>query len=307
MQAKLSHPSFRNDITVVIKSIIESQRSPFGISYNIPKFVRMKTHTLAIAGCGKLAHIVVEALLKNLLPNYQLIGTYSRTYKKAEVIAKNINTSNSGYTCTPCHSIEELLQLKPDYIVETSSPAGFKELVLPALKNGSNIVTLSIGALAEAEFYKAVEKTAFENNTRVYLASGAIGGFDVMRTVSLMEECEVTFTTEKSPNSLKKYSEIYDDVLQTEKREVFKGDAIGAIALLPRSVNVSVAAALASVGPENIKVSINSIPDYVGDDHRIELKSKNINAVVDVYSKNSKIAGWSVVNTLRNIVSPIVF
>lgn len=266
----------------------------------------MKTYTLAIAGCGKLAHIVVEALLKGLLPNYKLIGTYSRTLKKAEEIAKIINTSNSGYICAPCQTIEELLQLKPDYIVETSSPTGLKELALPALKSGSNIVTLSIGALADANFYKAVEKTAFENNTRIYLASGAIGGFDVMRTVALMEESEVTFTTEKSPNSLKKTA-VYNKTLQTEKREVFKGDAIDAIALFPTQVNVSVAAALASVGPKNIKVSINSIPNFIGDNHRIEVKSESIYAVVDVYSKNAKIAGWSVVNTLRNIVSPIVF
>ncbi len=281
-------------------------RAPGSIPQNIPKFARMKTHTLAIAGCGKLANIVVEALLKDLLPNYQLIGTYSRTFNKAEEIAKNINASDLGYTCTPCHTLGELLQLKPDYILETSSPTGLKELALPALKNGSNIVTLSIGALADAEFYKAVEKTAFENNTRVHLASGAIGGFDVMGTVALMEESEVTFTTEKSPNSLRR-TPVYDEALQTEKREVFKGDAIGAIALFPTHVNVSVAAALASVGPENIKVSINSVPGFIGDNHRIEVKSENIHAVVDVYSKNAKIAGWSVVNTLRNIVSPIVF
>src|SRR5690606_12305621 len=99
----------------------------------------------------------------------------------------------------------------------------------------------------------------------------------------------------------------YDEALQAERREVFKGDAIGAIALFPTHVNVAVAAALASVGPKNLKVSINSVPGYVGDDHRIEVKSEHVHAVVDVYSKNAQIAGWSVVNTLRNIVSPIVF
>lgn len=266
----------------------------------------MKTHTLAIAGCGKLAHIVVEALLKDLLPHYELIGTYSRTFEKAQEIANIIDTSNLGYTCTPCQTIEELLQLKPDYIVETAAPNALRELALPALKNGSNIVTLSIGALADAAFYEVVQKTAIEHNTRVHLASGAIGGFDVMRTVALMEESVVTFTTEKSPNSLRKTS-VYDEALQTERREVFKGDAIGAIALFPTHVNVAVAAALASVGPKNLKVSINSVPGFVGDDHRIEVKSEHIHAVVDVYSKNAQIAGWSVVNTLRNIVSPIVF
>ena len=266
----------------------------------------MKTYTFAIAGCGKLAYIVVDALLNGVLPNYKLIGSYSRTFERAEEVADKIETSKVGYSCTPCRSFDELLQLKPDYIVETASPAAFKEWALPALKNGSSIVTLSIGALADADFYETVQQTALENNTRVHLASGAIGGFDVLRTVSLMEASKVTFTTEKGPNSLKNTS-IYDESLQSGKREVFKGDAKGAIALFPTRVNVAVAAALASVGPENIKVSINSIPGFVGDDHRIEIKSEQVHAVVDVYSKTAQIAGWSVVNTLRNIVSPIVF
>jgi len=266
----------------------------------------MKTHTLAIAGCGKLANIVVDALLKDLLPNYKLIGSYSMSFEKAEELANKVDRSKRGYSCKPCHSFDELLQLKPDYIVETASPAAFREMALPALKSGSSIVTLSIGALADADFYETVQQTALENNTRVHLASGAIGGFDVMRTIALMEQSTVTFTTEKGSNPLRN-TKVYEDALQTEKREVFKGNAKEAIALFPTQVNVAVAAALASVGPENIKVSINSMPDYVGDDHRIEIKGEQIHAIIDVYSKTAQIAGWSVVNTLRNIVSPIVF
>lgn len=266
----------------------------------------MKKHTFAIAGCGKLADIVVDALLKNLLPNYTLIGVFSRTLEKAQNLATKVNTSGKGNTCKACGSFEELLELKPDYIVETASPSAFREFALPALKNGSSIVTLSIGALADTEFYQAVQQTARENNTRVHLASGAIGGFDVMRTVALMEECSATFRTEKGPNSLRK-TEVYDEALQSEKREVFKGDAREAIALFPTRVNVAVAASLASVGPEKMRVSINSTPGFVGDDHRIEIKSEQVHAIIDVYSKTAQIAGWSVVNTLRNIVSPIAF
>ena len=181
-----------------------------------------------------------------------------------------------------------------------------KALALPALKNGSSILTLSIGAFADEAFYEEVKETARQNNTRVHLVSGAIGGFDVLRTVSLMEDCTVSFDTEKGPNSLKN-TDVYDEDLQTEKRKVFEGNAKEAIALFPTKVNVAVAASLASVGPNNIKVSVTSTPGFVGDDHRIEIKSDQVHAVVDVYSKTSQIAGWSVVNALRNITSPIVF
>lgn len=266
----------------------------------------MKKRSLAIVGCGKLAQIVAEALTSGLLPDYQLIGAYSRTFEKAQRIADHIQQAETGYTCTPCRSINELLALKPNYIVEAASPDSMRELALPALKNGSSIVTLSIGALADAAFYEEVKKTARENDTRVHLVSGATGGFDILRTVSLMGIDKASFDTEKSPNSLKNTS-VYDASLQTAKRKVFEGNATEAIALFPTKVNVAVAASLASVGPSDIKVSVTSTPGFVGDNHRIEIKNEEVHAVVDVYSKTSKIAGWSVVNTLRNITSPIAF
>lgn len=266
----------------------------------------MKMKKLAIVGCGKLAELVVDALLDGLLPDYQLIGTLSRSAAKARRLADKITDADCGYRCTPCGSLNELLALQPDYIVESSSPTGMKELALPALKNGSSIVTLSIGAFADDAFYEAVCNTARENNCRVHLVSGAIGGFDVMRTAALMGPCKASFDTEKGPNSLKD-SSVYDDALQQETRKVFAGNAKEAIALFPTKVNVAVAAALASVGTEEIDVSVTSSPGFVGDNHRIEVNNDQVRAVIDVYSKTAAIAGWSVVNTLRNITSPIVF
>lgn len=266
----------------------------------------MEKKKLAIVGCGKLAEIVVDAVIGDLLPDYHLIGLYSKTTEKATRLADKFNTSNKGYGCTPCTSLQELLALKADYIVEAASPTAMKELVLPALKNGTSVVTLSIGVFADEDFYEEVKHTARQNNARVHLVSGAIGGFDLLRTVSLMETCTASIATEKGPNSLKGTS-VYDESLQTESRKVFEGNAKEAIALFPTKVNVAVAASLATVGPNNIKASVTSTPGFIGDDHRIEIKSDQIHAIVDVYSKTSQIAGWSVVNTLRNISSPIVF
>lgn len=266
----------------------------------------MKIQKLAIVGCGKLAEIVVDAIIGGMLPDYHLIGTFSNTKAKAIRLAGKMQNAEIDYKCTPCDSIAELLALKPDYIVEAASPTALIELALPALRNGSSIVTLSIGAFANEEFYEEVRKTATQNKTRVHMVSGAIGGFDLLRTVSLMGDCTASIDTEKGPNSLKGTS-IYDEALQTNKRKVFEGNAKEAIALFPTRVNVAVAASLASVGPTNMKVSVTSTPGFVGDDHRIEIKSDQVHAIVDVYSKTAQIAGWSVVNTLRNITSPIVF
>ena len=259
---------------------------------------------LVIVGCGRLAGIVADAVVNGLLPDYDLTGVYSRTASKSERIVTKME--KHGKTCRACATLEELLALKPDYLVESASPAAMKELALPALKNGTSIITLSIGALADTGFYQEVMKTAQANGTRVYLVSGATGGFDVLRTAFLMGNASARFFNEKGPNALKGTA-VYDDSLQSEQRVVFSGNATEAIGMFPTKVNVAVAASLASVGPENMQVSIQSTPGFTGDTQRVEIKNDQVHAVVDVYSATSDIAGWSVVNTLINITSPIVF
>ena len=259
---------------------------------------------LVIFGCGRLAEIVADAVVKGLLPEYDLIGVYSRTAAKAERIVTKMQ--QHGKSCVACATLEDLLALKPDYLVEAASPAAMKELTLPALKNGTSIVTLSIGALADTSFYQEAMATAKANGTRIYIASGATGGFDVLRTASLMGNASARFFNEKGQYALRR-SVVYDPSLETEERIVFSGTAREAIKVFPTGLNVAVAASLASVGPEKMQVSMQSTPGFIGDTQRVEIKNDQVHAVVDVYSATPEIAGWSVVSTLINIVSPIVF
>lgn len=259
---------------------------------------------LVVFGCGRLAHVVADACIGGLLPEYELVGVYSRTMSKAEDLAEKMRTH--GQSCKACASLDELLALKPDYLVEAASPAGMKELALPTLKNGTSIITLSIGAFADTAFYEEVIRTAKDCGTRVYIASGATGGFDVLRTATLMGKASATFFNEKGADRLRN-STVYNPVMETEKHIVFSGTAREAIDVFPTGLNVSVAASLASVGPEKMQVTMQSTPGFVGDTQRVEIKNDEVHAVVDVYSATPAIAGWSVVSTLINIVSPIVF
>lgn len=259
---------------------------------------------LAIVGCGRLADIVADAVVNGLLPAYDLVGVYSRT--EADAVRMAAKMQQHGRSCTPCVTLAELLALKPDYLVESASPAAMKELALPALTNGTSIVTLSIGALADTAFYQEVAEAARANGARVYIASGATGGFDVLRTASLMGNASASFFNEKGAHALRR-SVVYDRSLESEQRVVFSGTAREAIGVFPTGLNVSVAASLASVGPENMQVRMLSTPGFTGDTQRVEIKNDQVHAVVEVYSATPEIAGWSVVSTLLNIVSPVVF
>lgn len=259
---------------------------------------------LVIVGCGYLAEIVVDAFINGLLPEYDLVGVYSRSASKREYLASKMAQHNG--VCMACGSLDELLALKPDYLVETASPVAMKEITLPTLKNGTSIVTISVGAFADTSFYQDTMKIAKENGTRVYIASGATGGFDVLRTATLMGNASAKFFNEKGSNRLRN-SVVYDPIIEKETHTVFSGTAREAIALFPTGLNVAVAASIASVGAENMQVTMQATPGFVGDTQKVEIKNDQVHAIVDVYSATPEIAGWSIVSTLLNIASPIVF
>lgn len=256
---------------------------------------------LGLLGTGYLSEIVADAWKNGLLDEYELVGVMGRNRETASALA-----GKTG--CAACGSLEELLALKPDYIAEAASVELVKASAVEILSSGCSFVVLSIGAFADAGFYEEVKRVAADNGTKVYIASGAVGGFDVLRTISLMGTTTAGITTRKGPKSLMG-TPLFEEnlMLEEEDRQVFAGNAKEAIALLPTRVNVAVASSLATVGPENTKVDIFSVPGMVGDDHCIVAETEGMKAVVDIYSSTSAIAGWSVVAVLQNIVSPIVF
>lgn len=265
--------------------------------------------TLAIVGCGRLGRVIAEAARYGFLPDYKIVGAYSRTYEHAQDYASQVEG------CLAYETMDELIASRPDYIVETASPAAMKSFAVAALSSGISIVTLSIGAFADDEFYQEVRNAATASGTRVYIASGATGGFDVLQTAALMgeyfaakggEKAKAYFFNEKGPNALKG-TPVYKDALQNEQTVVFRGTAKEAIEMFPTKVNVTVAASRASVGPESLNVTIQSSPGFVGDTQCVTITNEQVKAVVDIYSATPEIAAWSVVAVLRNIMSPIVF
>lgn len=256
---------------------------------------------LAIVGAGKLGSIVANAAKDGYLPDYELVGIMGRTFDRTKALADEMG-------CKAYEALDELLAEKIDYLVEVASVAFVKENALNILSHGTNMIIVSIGALSDAAFYSEVSETAKKAGTKLYIASGAVGGFDVLRTISLMGEAKESFETKKGPESLRNTPLFKDELLTSgEAVHVFDGTASEAIKILPTKVNVSIAASLAGSAPEKTKMDIYSVPDFIGDDHKITSEIDGVKAVIDIYSSTAAIAGWSVVSKLINIASPIEF
>ena len=265
----------------------------------------MKTK-FGIVGCGFLGDIVADAWKKGLLEDYELVGVTSRTFASAEKTA-------AATGCKACADLDQLLALEPEYLVETASVETVRAIAVPVLRRGINLVVISIGAFADQELYQQVCAAAKEGGAKVHLANGAIGGFDVLQTVTLMaqaQQLQETAGIETHTGAMGfRNTPVWADHLltDTEKTTVFTGSAKEAIAAFPRRVNVAVATSLATTGPEVTGVTMHSVPGWTGDDHRITAEIDGVKAVVDIYSRTSAIAGWSVVALLRNLSSPVCF
>lgn len=265
----------------------------------------MKTK-FGIIGCGFLGNIVANAWKDGLLPDYELVGVTSRTRESAVQTAEAVG-------CRACADLDELLALEPEYLVETASVETVRSIAVPVLRRGVNLVVISIGAFADPDLYAQVQAAAREGGAKVHLASGAIGGFDVLQTVTLMAQAQhlpetAGIETHTGAQGFRNTPVWAEQLLtDTEKTTVFTGSARRAIETFPRRVNVAVATSLATTGPEVTGVTMHSVPGWVGDDHRITAEIDGVRAVVDIDSRTSAIAGWSVVALLRNLSSPVCF
>lgn len=261
----------------------------------------MEKLKLALIGCGYLNEIVANAWKDGYLPEYELIAVLGRNYGRAKIFAEN-------YRCKACADINELMDMKPDFVAEAASVKSIQDYSETILNGGSNLVVLSIGAFADQEFYERIKNTAARNNRRVYIASGAVGGFDILRTAALMSPITASISSQKAPGSLYHTPLYKEGLLDITKREqVFNGTTKEAIAILPTHVNVAVATALASAGPEKTIMNIDAVPGFQGDEYKIEIEGEEVRTELNIYSRTSKVAAWSVVSVLQNAVAPIVF
>lgn len=260
--------------------------------------------TFALAGCGFLGGIVVNAYVQGLLEDYELVGVYSREMKDAVA-------ASTAADCAVCADMDTMLAMKPDYIVETASVEWVRENAVKVLERGIDLVLVSIGAFADAALYAQAKAAAIRGGARIHIASGAIGGFDVLQTVTLMAQAQelAENSSIETHTGCKGFmpTPVWEDALLTEQKTVFTGNAKEAIATFPRRVNVAVATSLATTGPDVTQVIMHSVPNWQGDDHKITAEIDGVKAVVDIYSRTSAIAGWSVVALLRNLASPVCF
>ena len=198
---------------------------------------------LAIIGYGALGKILVSAVLKHLKEDYELIGIYDR-------ILEGDHIEIGGTSLPLFDNFEAVLTSDAQIVVEIAGVGAVQSYGDRILKAHKDLVITSVGSLADEDLFAKLKESAKQAGQKIHITSGAIGGFDVLRTISLMGQAQTSFRTKKGPKSLSG-TPLFEESLMTDKEEkqVFHGSAKEAISILPTKVNVAIAASLASSGP----------------------------------------------------------
>ena len=263
---------------------------------------------LAILGCGSLGSVIAGQACTLLSDSYELLGVFDINRPALEALTDSLAVK--AYA-----SVDELLADKPDIVSEAAGVPVIRLYAEKILSAGISLIPLSIGAFADAELMNTLQNAAVSSGAQIYLPSGAIGGYDIMRSVSLYGNPQVRIDNFKAPASIEGAPYLAGRILPRDHEEtVFEGNALQAIEGFPKNVNVAVAAALATVGVKDITVTMISQPDLTANVHRITMATPEVNAVIEVSSrpdpmnpKSSTLAAWSVVSLLKDLASPMHF
>ena len=280
----------------------------------------MGRKSVAVLGCGALGSLVAEGVALDLQEKWKLAGVYARTAAKAQALA-------GRFGCEAFASTEAMLAARPDVVVEAAGGDAARQYGEAVLRSGASLILLSGGVLADEAFALRLREAAEQGGSVLHVASGAIGGFDLMRTLAFRErqlarrrqkalpgqELEARVDNFKAPASLNGAPFLEGRELPADRRvEVFAGSAAEAIAGFPKNVNVAVAAASASAGMARTDVTITSDPALVENTHRIHVQGFGVRAEMEFASlpdpenpRSSTMTAWSVLALLDELTSPV--
>lgn len=155
----------------------------------------MEKKTVALMGCGALGSILAEGVQRRLGDAYTLAGVLCSTPARSRA-------AGDRFSCKGYQSLEELLAERPDYVAEAATGEAVRACGSAILRGGSDLILLSAGALADETLRGDLEAAARAGGAHLWIASGAIGGFDLMRTMALMGPTDICVDSVKAPASL---------------------------------------------------------------------------------------------------------
>ena len=262
--------------------------------------------TIAIIGSGAIGEAVAGYLAKN---QDVTIGV-AVIEPGMESRARNVYGRQVEVVTDPCETGTSV-----DLAVDCAGHPALRQHGEALLSRGIDLVTVSSGALADADLYARLAAAATRGGSQLRVVSGAIGALDTLSSASVGALQQVTYRGRKPPRGWRgspAESKLDLDSL-TEATVHFSGSARNAALEYPKNANVAASVALAGIGFDDTIVELVADPDATrnvheivaeGDFGRFEFRIEG--ASLPDNPRSSAVTAMSVVREILNPSSPIV-
>jgi len=247
-------------------------------------------------GTGNIATIVMGLLRREKL-DCEVTSVFDSDLQKANGFRKRFDEE-----LIVCRDIDSLLG-NVDLVVEAASLSAVRSYGVRVLESRKNLIVMSTGALCDELLLQQMMRAARENEVRVYIPSGGIGGVDALRAACLDNVDQVMLVTTKNPGSLG------SDV--NERAVLYEGPVREGIIRFPQNVNVAATLGLAA-GFDKTVLKVVADPGVKDNMHEIiisgdfgRMRVSNVNKPSPHNPKTSYLAALSVVALLKRILGVV--
>ncbi len=215
---------------------------------------------LAIVGHGAIARYVARALKND--PSVRIAYVLCRDGR--EPAARDA----IGGAVEAVTSVSQITG-DVDVAVECAGHGGLIAHGPGFLEQGVDVITVSVGALADPAVADILTDAAKRGNARLELVPGALGGIDALAGARWGGLDSVTYEGRKPPLSwVGTPAEDQTDLASlTEAFEHFNGSARDAATRYPKNANVAAAVAIAGLGLDDTMVRLIADPSVKGNQH----------------------------------------
>lgn len=263
---------------------------------------------VGLIGYGTAGRDVAKGILRGDAGDCQLVSIlvrnsrrYADTGLPADILTNSIDTFfNAGL----------------DVVIETAGHDAVRHYTSQALAKGCDVIVVSVGAFNDQALLNDTLETAKQQGKRVIIPSAAIAGLDRLCAATLGHVDSVTLTTRKPIKAWQgTFAEkVIDLDTVSEPTLIFEGNARESSRLFPESVNVSAALSLAGIGFESTTVRVLVDPTIEKNLHEVSAKGAFGEVRIEVQNtpspgnpKTGHIVAMSILSSLRQLTSPIVF
>jgi aspartate dehydrogenase len=206
-------------------------------------------------------------------------------------------------------SIEALLATRPDLVVECAGHQGLRASGETILRHGTDLLVVSVGALADAALEQSLRKAAAApGGGRLLIPGGALGGIDALSAAREAGLNSVEYSGRKAPAAWKgtPAEKMIDLASVTEATTFLECDARTAALQFPQNANVVAALALAGLGFERTEVRLIVDPAANGNHHSFvahgafgEISTSIRSMTLPSNPKTSVLAPFSLIQTIK--------